>query len=331
MVELVAGGGTQTAAVGVPASSISLTRPTGVAVAPDGSVWVVDSSNVLIHIGADGVISEIAGGLTNPEGVAVGPDGKAYAADRGAYRIATPNGSGGSATFAGIQFIAGFNGDGRVAKKTRLWLPYDVATDAAGDVYIADTGNARIRVVDSETLKVQTIAGTGTIGFAGDDGPAVDAQVNDTRAIAVEPAASAVLIADYGNSRVRRIDLATGQMTTIAGTGTGVVNYSPTLTGVQTPLTHLLALAVDGQGNAYIPVFYSDLGLVIMRLDSAGTMTRIAGGGQLAQGGVTALELKLPDVYGLAIDPASGDLLICTSDSRVYRVPAAGGSFSRER
>jgi hypothetical protein len=322
-IELVAGGGTETPAAGVVASAARLIRPTGVAVAPDGTVWIVDASNVLIHIGLDGKISELAGGLTNPEGVAVGPDAKAYAADRGAYRIATPNGNGGTATFAGIQFIAGFNGDGRLAKKTRLWLPYDVATDGAGDVYIADTGNARIRVVDSETLKVQTIAGTGTSGFAGDDGPALDAQINDSRAIAVDQGATMLLIADYGNSRVRQVDLTTGRMTTIAGTGTGAVNYSSALTGLQTPLTHLLALAVDPQGNAYVPVFYADLGLIIMHLDPTGAMTRIAGGGQLAQAGVSPLELKLPDVYGLAVDPTNGDLYICSSDGRVYRVSGA--------
>ena len=322
-----AGGGTETAANGLLATSVRLTRPTGVAVAPDGTVWIVDSSNFVMHINADGTISDLSGGLTNPEGAAAGSDGTVYVADRGAYRIASPNGNGGTVSFAGIQFLAGFNGDGRLATRTRLWLPYDVATDDAGNVYIADTGNARIRVVDAETLKVQTIAGTGTSGFSGDGGPALEAQISDSRALAVDPGATKVFIADYQNSRVRQVDMATGLMTTVAGNGGGVVAYNPALTGVQTPLTHLLALAVDGQGNAYIPVFYSDLGLVIMRLDSTGAMTRIAGGGQLTQAGMSPFDLKLADVYGLAVDNAFGDLYICTSDGRVLRVPQAASTL----
>lgn len=292
---------------------------------PDGTVWIVDASaNLLLHIDAAGNISDLTGGLYGPEGVAVGPDGHVYVADRGAYRVASPNGSGDVVSFAGIEFRAGFSGDGGLAKKAKLWLPYDVATDAAGNLYIADTGNERIRVVDGVTLKIDSIVGTGVAGYAGDDGPALDAQISESRGLAVDAGGTTMFIADYGNSRLRRVDLATGIITTVAGTGTGVVAYSPALTGLQTPLTHLLAIAVDGAGNAYFPAFYSDLKLMIVRLDPAGVITPIAGGGLTATPGASPLDWQLPpDVLGLAIDPSSGDLYLCGADGRVWKLPAA--------
>jgi sugar lactone lactonase YvrE len=305
-----------------------LTRASGVAVAPDGTIWIVDARldstlNLLLHVGADGNISDVAAGLYGPEGVAVGPDGHVYVADRGAYRVASPNDSGGAVSFAGIEFRAGFTGDGGLAKKAKLWLPYDVAVDAASNVYISDTGNERIRVVDGETLKIQTIAGTGVAGYGGDGGQALQAQISDARGLAVDSAGTVLLIADYGNSRLRRIDLATGIITTIAGNGGGALNYSPALTSLQTPLTHLLSVAIDAAGNAYFPVFYADLGLTIMRLDSVGVMTRVAGGGQLSDAGVPALDFALSDVVGMAIDRATGDLYICAYGGKVYRVAGA--------
>jgi sugar lactone lactonase YvrE len=294
-----------------------------VAVASDGTIWIVDSSNVVFHIGADGKISDLSAGLFGPEGIAVGPDGHVYIADRGAYRVASPNGSGDVVSFAGIEFRAGFTGDGGLAKKAKLWLPYDVAVDGASNLYIADTGNHRVRVVDGATLKISTIVGTGVSGFGGDNGPALAAQLNDSRALAVDDGGTVLFIADYGNTRLRRVDLATNVITTVAGTGTGAVAYNPSLSGLQTPLTHLLAVAVDGQGNAYIPVFYADLGLTIMRLDASGVMTRVAGGGRTSGTGTQPLDWQLPDVLGLAVNRSNGDLYVAATDGRVYLVPGA--------
>jgi DNA-binding beta-propeller fold protein YncE len=311
----------------VAANAAALIRPTGVAVAPDGTLWIVDSSNLLFHVDAAGTITNLTKDLYGPEGLAVGPDGHVYIADRGAYRVGSPNDTGGVASFAGIEFRAGFSGDGGLAKKAKLWLPYDVAVDGAGNLYIADTGNNRIRVVNGATLKIDTIVGTGVAGFSGDGGQALDAQIGETRGLAVDAAGTTLLIADYGNSRLRRVDLTTGVITTIAGTGTGVVAYSPALTGMQTPLTHLLAVAVDSAGNAYIPAFYSDLGLLIVKIDPAGTVTRVAGGGHSAVPGASLLDWQLPpDVLGLAINSSTGDLYLCGADGRVYRLPGAAAA-----
>lgn len=321
---MVAGGGTEDPRNGLAATSAELIRPSGVAVGPDGTIWIVDANlSILLHVSADGTLADLASGLYGPEGVAVGPDGTVYVADRQNYRVVTPNGSGGVSRVAGDIFRAGSSGDGGLARRARLWLPYDVATDGAGNIYIADSANQRIRLIDAETLKIQTIAGTGTAGFAGDGGPATDAQIYGVQAIAVDDAATLLLLADTTNARLRRIDLTTGVITTIAGSAGNAITYDAALTGLQTPLTRISALAMDAAGNAYFPVFYGDLGLTIMRLDATGAMTRVAGGGRLSQVGVSALDFALPDVLGLAIDRATGDLFICGSDGRIYRVPAA--------
>jgi len=114
--------------------------------------------------------------------------------------------------------------------------------------------------------------------------------------------------------------LATGTISTIAGTDTDALTNDPALTGPQTPLTRIAALAMDPQGNAYVTVFWGDRGHMVMRLDPTGVLTPVAGGGSSSAPGVDALEFALPDVLGLAIDPRTGALLICGSDGKVWRV-----------
>jgi hypothetical protein len=128
-------------------------------------------------------------------------------------------------------------------------------------------------------------------------------------------------IGDYGNGRLRRVDLATGMVTTVAGTGTSPVPYDAALTGENTPLNRIIAVAMDGAGNVYMPVFYTDLGTLIMRLDASGTMTRIAGGGESGTADVPATDLLLPSVESLEINPISGALLVGVGDGRVFSIP----------
>jgi len=137
-------------------------------------------------------------------------------------------------------------------------------------------------------------------------------------------AGSVLYIADYSNDRLRRIDLTTGIITTVAGTGSGGVPYDPALTGVNTPLNRIVAVALDAAGNVYLPVFYNHPGTMIMRLDPSGTMTRVAGGGTSDVAGVPPSDLRLPAVEALEIDPFTGALLICVQDGRVFSIPDVG-------
>ena len=147
--------------------------------------------------------------------------------------VVTTNGNGGVRPVAGNEFHPAFKGDGGPARKAYLSQPYDVVSDAAGNLYIADTSNQRVRFIDALTGKISTIAGNGTQGFAGDGGLATDAELASPEAIAVDPAGTVLYIADYGDSHLRRVDLTTGIITTVLGSGAGSVAYDPNLTGLQ--------------------------------------------------------------------------------------------------
>ncbi len=332
LVELVAGGGAQTPANGVLAADALLQRTSGAAVAPDGTIWITDVNlGLLMHITADGTLADMTTGLTGPEGLSVAPDGTVFVADRGAYRVVSSTGSGNLERVAGQEFNAGFRGDGGPARRSLLFQPYDVIAASNGDVYIADSANHRIRLIDGETGTIDTIVGTGELGFSGDGGPAANAQIYAPQAIALDEANQILAIADTSNMRLRLVDLATGTISTAAGTGTGAVNYDPSLSAAQTPITRIAAVAADQAGNFYFVVFWGDLGGVVMRMAPDGAMTRVIGGGDATIPGVSASDFALPDVLGLAIDPLTGALLICGSDGKVWRVPNVGAPAHRVR
>ena len=114
---------------------------------------------------------------------------------------------------------AGYAGDGAAATTAQLNYPHGVAVDAAGNLYIADQDNHRIRKVTASTGVMTTIAGNGTGGYSGDNAPATSAQLRNPTDVAVD-AAGNVYIADQDNHRVRKVAALTGIMTTVAGTGT---------------------------------------------------------------------------------------------------------------
>ncbi|MFF4529496.1 hypothetical protein ACFY1P_09515 [Streptomyces sp. NPDC001407] len=111
---------------------------------------------------------------------------------------------------------ADYTGDGHAAGTASLCRPNTVATDAFGNVYIADTDNHRVRKVDAKTRTITTIAGNGEQDFSGDGGPAVDAALSSPRGIALD-AKGNLFIADTEHHRVRRVDAKTRTITTVAG------------------------------------------------------------------------------------------------------------------
>jgi hypothetical protein len=116
--------------------------------------------------------------------------------------------------------VAGFSGDGGAATLAQLSDPWGVALDAAGNLYIADRINHRIRKVDASGT-ISTVAGNGTAGFSGDGGDATLAQLSDPRGVALD-AAGNLYIADLSNNRIRKVD-ASGTISTVAGNGTRVL------------------------------------------------------------------------------------------------------------
>jgi DNA-binding beta-propeller fold protein YncE len=194
----------------------------------------------------------VAAQLDDPKGVVVGPAGDLYIADSANDRIRRVDPSGTIITIAGTG-ETGFSGDGGPAVAARLNGPRSLALDGAGNLYVADDNNDRIRRVDPSGMII-TIAGTGVTGFSGDGGPAVAAQLARPRGVAVD-AAGNVYVADCMNHRIRMVDV-TGTIRTVAGSGRR--GYSgdggP---AAEARLFLPRGVAVDPGGNLYIADTYN--------------------------------------------------------------------------
>jgi sugar lactone lactonase YvrE len=200
---------------------------------------------------------------------------------------------------------------------------HDVAIAADGTVYVADTFNHRVCGFDPATGRVRVIAGTGAAGFSGDGGPAAAATFNQAYCATLVPDGSALLIADIKNARLRRIDLGTGTVTTVAGNGTSgrPVDGAAAL---ETPLAgpRAACMAVDGtiylalrEGNALVEI---KEGVVRTVVNSAGTKGYGGDGGP-------AREARLAGPKYVALD-AAGRVLVADTENHCIRRydPVAG-------
>ena len=236
------------------------------AVAADGParIFVADTSNNRVRqifpaslvrttagsggpgLGADGRAA-LETPLHGPRGLASGGRGELYISDTLGHRVMIQLPSGVLLTVAG-NASAGFGGDGGRAELAQLSAPSGIAADGAGNLYIADTGNHRIRKVDAAGV-ITTVAGNGKDAFAGDGGPALDASLSFPRAIAADGNGN-VYIADTGNHRLRRVT-ADGIISTIAGTS------EPGFSGdgafaLQAQLNAPEGILIDGSGNLWV-------------------------------------------------------------------------------
>lgn len=237
VIHTVAGNGTAGfSGDGGPALGAALREPAGIALGADGSIYIADTFNHRIRrVTPDGVIQTVAGNgaatyggdggsalkasLQLPHGVAVGADGTIYIADtyNNRVRMVTPDGI--IQTVAGNS-TAGYSGDGGPASAALLSGPNGVAVGADGTLYIADTGNHRVRLVTSGGL-IQTVAGNGIGAYSGDGGRAVAASLQLPFGVSVGSDGS-LYIADTYNHRVRLVT-ADGIIQTV--TGSNVAGY----------------------------------------------------------------------------------------------------------
>ena len=271
----VAAGGTISTAVGTgtsgfagdagAATSARLSLPQGVAMDGSGNLYVADSRNARIRkIATNGTITTVAGNGTSgysgdagqatsaqlnyPYGVALDTSGNLYIADANNHSVRKVALNGIITTIAG-NGTSGSTGDGGQATSALLNNPLSLAVDPAGNVYIADGSNHRIRKVTTATGIITAVVGTGTAGFSGDGGPATSAQLNYPNGVALD-AAGNIYISDQNNRRVRKVDLS-GNITTIAGTG----GYSYSGDGgpaENATFRNLGGLFVDALGNVYV-------------------------------------------------------------------------------
>jgi RHS repeat-associated protein len=315
----VAGNGTYgTDGDGGPATAATLTFGHGLAVGPDGSLFLADANSHRIRrVDAAGVITTVAGTgasgfdgdggqatatrLWSPFDVAVGPDGSLYIADFQNRRVRRVSADGIITTVAG-NGQNNSNGDGGPATAAAVGGPTAVALATDGSLYLADGTYHRIRRVGTDGI-ITTVAGNGIQGFDGDGGPAVSARLSNPVRMALAPDGS-LIIADRDNRRVRRVGT-DGIITTVAGSGTAGFggDGGP---AVAAALNQPAAVAVARDGS----LFVTDGTQRIRRVGPDGIITTVAGNGDNGFGGeggpATAATLGSYDyrgVAGLALGP----------------------------
>jgi sugar lactone lactonase YvrE len=218
------------------ATEAMLNQPSGVAADGAGNVYIADLNNFAIRkVDSSGIITTFA--TTAANGMAVDSAGNLYVA--GFYNEVvlkfTPDGA--SSIVAGVQFNFGYNGDGIPATEAWLAFPMGVAVDKAGNLYIADWLNNRIRKVETNGI-ISTVAGNGNPGFSGDGGPATSAMIWSDLDVAVDTKGN-FYIADSSNFRIRMVD-ASGTIHTLAGSGDAGYNGN----ALPATATNMFAVAV---------------------------------------------------------------------------------------
>lgn len=260
--------------------------------------------------------------LSAPFGVAVDHQGNVLIADSGNHVIRKVDATGDISTVAGTG-RAGYAGDLGPAVLAELNDPQHVAVDDNGALFIADCANHVVRMVDPSGV-ISTVAGAGSAGFSGDGGPAVNARFRGPSQTL--PLGQELLISDYGNGRIRRID-GSGMIGTIAGNGVQA-SYGDFGPATEAALYRPCGLAVDADGNIYVAQL-GELGEArVRRIDAAGTISTFAGGfggGVSGDGGLAASAwLRKPvDV----IVESSGTVLIAELNNHVIRSVDRSGTI----
>jgi sugar lactone lactonase YvrE len=254
---------------GGAAGNAGLSAPFGVTLDAVNNLYIGDQCNNRIRvIGTNGIISTVAGNGTGapssgafsgdgaaatnaslfyPQGVVLDYSGNLYIADQKNCRIRKVDTNGIITTVAGTN-SAGYSGDGGAATAANLWNPTGVALDTAGNLYIADATNNRIRKVDTNAI-ITTVAGNAGRGYSGDGGASISASLYSPSGMVVDGLGN-LYIADAGNNRVRKVGT-NGIITTVAGTNSpGYSGDGGAATNAR--LYYPIGVALDASGNLYI-------------------------------------------------------------------------------
>ncbi|SVB45313.1 uncharacterized protein METZ01_LOCUS198167, partial [marine metagenome] len=256
--------------------------------------------------------------IGSPAGIAFDSGGNLYFSDHGNSTIYKIDTNGGISIFAGIR-SSGYSGDGGAATSAKLSAPAGIVFDSNWNLYIADTGNDRIRKVDTNG-NISTFAGTGTEGYSGDGGAATSATFNFPYRVTFDSNGN-LYIADYFNNRIRKVDT-NGNISTFAGSSEG--GYSGDGgAATSAKLSSPSGVAFDSNGNLYIS---SKNNHVIRKVDTSGNISTIAGTGTegYSGDGGAATSAKLSQPWGVNVD-ASGNVYIAdTENHRIRKVNTSG-------
>jgi sugar lactone lactonase YvrE len=258
--------------------------------------------------------------VRDPTSVKVDGAGNIYIADRGNHCIRKINASGTISTIAGTGGSSGMSGDGSAATSAQLNTPSSMAIDGAGNIYITDYGNNRIRKVNTSGI-ISTIAGGIVSGSTGDGGPAVDALLNRPQGINLD-AAGNLYFADELNNAIRKINLTTGIITRVAGAGSSSFSGDGGAATAAT-LRYPKDVVVDASGN----VFIADHGNHrIRKVNSSGVISTLTGGATFGYSGdgadASLAEIKFP--YSLSIDHQGNLLFNDQGNNRIRKIFTSG-------
>ena len=255
--------------------------------------------------------------LNDPFGVIRGPDGALWFCEYGGQRVRKITADGKIFTVAGTG-AKGHTGDGGPALAATFNLPHEIRFDRAGNLFIVDMQNHAVRRVDAKTRIITTVVGTGQPGYAGDGGPAKDAQLNQPHSIQFNPAGD-LFICDIRNNVIRRVDVKTGVITTFAGTGKpGDTPNGAPIAG--TPLRGPRSLDFDREGDLWLA---TREGNQVLRFDlKAGKIFLVAGTGAkgfTGDGGPAALA-TFNGPKGIALHPVNGNAYIVDTENHAIRM-----------
>ena len=329
----------------VAATAANIDRPVNAALDTAGNYYIVtqyglfenrilkvNSSATLTVAAGDGFSNYYGDGgaavnaeFLNPQAVAIDKSGNIYIADSYSCVIRKVTASTGIVSvFAGNNNSGcGNGGDGGAATSAELNGPAGVALDASGNVYIADTGNQRIRKVTASSGVITTVAGNGTQGFAGDGGAAIGAELNNPSSVAVDGSAN-IYIADNDNYRVRKVAASSGAIFTIAGNGTPG-DSGDGGAGTSAEINNVFGIAVDSSGKAFIADAYN---CVIRQVSTSDVITRVAGESGtcgFSGDGADATSAELGEPEGVAVDNSDNLYIADTDNWRIRKLTASTG------
>jgi streptogramin lyase len=253
--------------------------------------------------------------LNNVFAVARGPDGFLYFCDTDNHCVRRIGVDGKIETYAGNQ-KKGHQGDNGPALQASLNMPYEMAWDKDGHLFIVELGNHDVRKIDNQTRMITTIAGTGKAGFSGDGGPAKHGTFNQPHSLAFDSSGD-LYVCDILNHRIRKIDMETGIIRT--WTGTGRTETSPDGSPInEASLYGPRAIAFGTDGNCFLALRE---GNVLLRLDpKANSIQRIAGTGKsgFTGNGGPALQATLSGPKCVSLD-AQGNVYFADTESHSIR------------
>ncbi len=282
--------------------------------------------NIITTIAGNGTAGFTGDGIaTNtefnrPNGVCIDKYQNLYVTDAFNHRIRKIQLSANSVVTCAGNGTGGYWGDGGIATNAQLLVPQGIYADNNGDIYIADVGNSRVRKVTTSTGIITLVAGNGTAGANGDGGLAISAELNLPVSIYVH--GQSVYIADYSNEKIRKVDLPTGVITTIAGTG--VAGYSGNGgNAVSAQFNGPVDVFCDPTGDIFVSDQWNN---VVRKVDVAtGIITTVAGKGTpgySGDGGI-ATNAQLNEPGGLFIDKDRNLFISDYRNGAIRKVDAA--------